>query len=260
MKQVFLIIIFLSISYKSNAIDCPPSSTCTIAFESNTFGLFLDNYSANGEYDDIYVDGSIRYRKNCEGVLEIIVDDFYVLYPDFYNFNKLDNFNYLHFNYSSLTEWVALDFLMIINAYGTDDIVPYCSTNTTKTRVHVYTASCGIWTKCSYKLPNPIEKVCDTGWQGGDPHYGVPNPGPPPTTDMWVDHWKWQSCGEVCCRKVFELCREENVTYPGYYVKIKAMTKEKYPDSECSKQGDFTGPRPFPTSTPFVELQCEDGC
>ena len=260
MKLLFLIIIFLCVSYNTYAIDCPPSSTCTTTFTSQTFSLLLDDYDDSNEKRDIYLYAHMRYRKNCDGILEIIIDNVSIRFEGYENYKYLDDFNHLQYSFSSLTEWAALDFLMLYDANETDNGIPSCSSNITKTRVHVYTASCGIWTKCSYKLPDPIEKVCDTGWEGGDPHYGVPNPGPPPSTDMWVDHWKWQSCGEVCCRKVFELCGEENLSYPGYYVKIKALTKEKYPGSECSKQGDFTGPRPFPTSTPFVELQCEDGC
>lgn len=253
MKQLFLIIIFLCISYKTYAIDCPPSSTCTASWTPAYHSLLLDNNFTIG------ATATFSIRVNCDGDFEMRIDNFVTSLSE--NVNYLDNFNYLHYSFSSASEMLALDFLMDIVVHGNSlGTIPYCSTSTSIKRVFLYTSSCGIWTKCSYKLPNPIVKVCDTGWQGGDPHYGVPNPGPPPTTDIWVDHWKWQSCGDVCCKKVFELCLDENLTYPGYYVKIKALTKGKYPGSECSKQGDFTGPRPYPTSSPVVELECEDGC
>lgn len=259
MRKLILFFLTSMISYSAYAIDCPPSS-CTTTFASTTFHLLLDDFSQSHENADVYVRAGVRHRRNCDGDIEIIIDDIFLGSTGTSTHEFFDEFNYLHYSYSSITEWAALDILMIIDGYGLDNAVPFCSTNTTITRVQVYTASCGIWTKCSYKLPETIEKVCDTGWQGGDPHYAVPNPGPPPSTDYYVDHWKWQSCGEVCCKKVFELCRDQNISYPGFYVKITAMTKSKYPeDAECSKQGDFTGPRPLPTS-PVVELPCEDGC
>jgi hypothetical protein len=253
MKQAFLIIVFLCISYQSYAIDCPPSSTCTIPFEVATASLILD---ANRE---LSVSATFFHRVNCDGDYEVKLVNFEG-YNGNTSMNFLESFNYLHYSFSSATELVVLDYLMNRNVFGRDlRHVPLCSTNDAIKRVFIYTASCGIWTKCSYKLPDPIEKDCDQGWQGSFPHYGVLNPGPPPTTEMWVDHWKWQNCGEVCCRKVYEVCRENYIDKAGTYIKIKALTKEKYPGSECSKQGDFEGPRPFPNSS-TVTLNCEDGC
>jgi hypothetical protein len=161
----------------------------------------------------------------------------------------LDELNIYHYNFSAASEMVALDFIMEKDAFGTHNDIPLCSSST-MTRAILYTAACGIWTRCSYKLPDPIEVVCDTGWNGAQPHYSD-------GSDNWVDNWKWQSCGEVCCRKVFELCRVPEDS--GFYFKINALTKERYPGSECSKQGDFYGNRPSPTD-PNTELPCEDGC
>ncbi len=174
MKQAFLIIVFLCISYQSYAIDCPPSSTCTATWTPAQAGLILD---ANRE---LSVSATFSYRENCDGDFEVILHNF-----EGHNGNTstnfLESFNYLHYSFSSATELIVLDFLMNRNVFGRDERhVPLCSTNDAVKRVFLYTASCGIWTKCSYKLPDPIVKVCDTGWQGGDPHYGKMNPGPPP--------------------------------------------------------------------------------
>lgn len=235
MKQLFLIITFLCVSYNTYAIDCPPSSTCTIPFQTTFVGLSLD-----GNYQ-LKVVATISYRLNCDGDFEIKIDNF-----EGYNGNKsmdfLESFNYLHYSYSSATELVALDFLMNKNAFGIDpNTIPLCSTNNTSKRVFLYTASCGIWTKCSYKLPNPIEKVCDTGWEGGDPHYGVP-----PSNDQWVDHWKWQSCGDVCCKRTYSICKQDG--------DIKITQYQKDTDGDCTGQGTFIN---WKTGLP---IPCQVGC
>ena len=66
---------------------------------------------------------------------------------------------------------------------------------------------------------------------------------------------RWHSCGEICCKKVYNLAR--NIFG---YREIQSKVKSRYSEGEeCSKQGDFWGYRPDPTSG-SVELPCEDGC
>ena len=214
------------------------------------------DFSLDPEKEDLQVKAEIRTRKNCDDVLEIIIDDVFARFTGIGNHEKLDEFNYLHYSFSSITEWIALDVITHLSAVGQDENVPFCDDNESITRVHVYTASCGIWLRCSYKLPDPIEKVCDTGWEGGDPHYEILNDDQPPEPEMWVDHWRWHSCGEVCCKKVYEI--KYNSTYN--LVEIVSKTKSRYNSEEkCSKQGDFRGYRPVYAPND-VELPCEDGC
>jgi len=247
MKQVFLLIIFISISSQAYALDCPPSSTCTNTFTPVEHSMVLDDNSEVG------VSATMSVRYNCDGDFEMRIDNF-VGYNGNKNVDFLDQFNYLHYSFSSASEMVALDFLMNGSAFGNDPTsIPFCSSGDSLRRVFVYTASCGIWIRCSYKLPSPIEYVCDTGWQGSFPHYSDGG-------DAWVDHWKWQSCGDVCCRKIFSICRESYVDKAGSFIKIKSITKGKYPGSDCSKQGTFWGKRPGPSTGVNQELQCEDGC
>lgn len=249
MKRMFLIIFILCISYNMYAIDCPPSSTCTA-----TWTQIEDIHYALDANDNIWVSATISIRVNCDGDFEMILHDFKGINND-PTTDFLDKFNYLHYSFSSASEMIAIDYLtryMPEFDFGIEE-VPDCSTNTSTKRVFLYTAACGIWTRCSYKLPSPIDYVCDTGWSGNLPHYSDGG-------DVWVDHWKWQSCGEVCCRRVYELCRDEYVEKAGTFIKIKAMTKEKYPGSECSEQGTFWGKRQGPATGTNQELQCEDGC
>ncbi len=131
-----------------------------------------------------------------------------------------------------------------MTAFGDDNSL----TPTPSKRIFVYTAKCGIWLRCSYKLPDPIVFVCDNGWEGGDPHYDVEN-------DKWVNHWRWHSCGQICCKKVYEL------KYHFSHVEIIGKTKSRYPpEKECSLQNNFWGRRPFPTAEDEELLPCQDGC
>lgn len=246
MKQMFFIIYVLCISYQSYAIDCPPSSTCIATWTTKEYDMQLDDNAV------IWASATLPFRVNYDGDFEMKIDDFKGFATE-KNVDFLEQFNYLHYSFSSASEMVALDFLMRNKPDIIADDVPLCSSNQSIKRVFVYTAACGIWTRCSYKLPSPIQYVCDVVWSGNLPHYTDGG-------ESWVDHWKWQSCGEVCCRKVFELCKDSYVDKAGTYIKITAMTKEKYPGSDCSGQGTFWGKRPGPSTGANQPLQCEDGC
>lgn len=243
MKMICLLLSIIIISFNFVKGQCPPSTTCTTTWTTVEHDLG-ELMHENG----FRATATFSYRINCEGEFEFIIEDIDIID----NSNYLDEFQYLHYSYSSITEKVALDYLLHMTAFGDDATL----TGTTVKRVFVYTASCGIWLRCSYKLPSTIEKVCDTGWEGGDPHYELLNDDEPPTLEKWVDHWRWHSCGEVCCKKVYEI--KYNSTYN--LVEIVGKTKSRYnSEEECSKQGDFRGYRPVYAPND-VELPCEDGC
>lgn len=237
MKTIIITLglLFLNINFAFS--QCPPSTTCTTTWTTVEHDLdeILDNpgFTASATFS---------YRINCDGDFEFIVENIDIRN----NSNYLDEFDYLHFNFSSITEKVVLDYMMTQDALGDASTSVPTFPNTIK-RIFVYTAKCGIWLRCSYKLPSTIEKECDTPWNGPAPDY-------PGGADRWVDHWRWHSCGEVCCKKVYEITRR------GFSIEIRGKTKSRYPiEEECSKQGDFWGKRPTPIDG-SIELPCEDGC
>lgn len=234
MRIILLILGVITINFNLVYTQCPPSTTCTTTWTTVEHDLG-ELMHENG----FRATATFSYRTNCEGDFEFIVDNIEIID----NSNFLDEFQYLHYNYSSITEKVVLDYILQMNAFGDDATL----TSTPVKRIFVYTAACGIWLRCSYKLPSTIEKVCDDPWNSSDPHYPV-------GADKWIDHWRWHSCGQICCKKVYEL------KYDNYHVEIQSKTKSRYSEGEeCSKQGDFWGNRPDPTSG-SVELLCEDGC
>lgn len=69
-----------------------------------------------------------------------------------------------------------------------------------------------------------------------------------------VDRWHWEPCGEVCCEKTYEICREYSAAYGGTILKINNVNRHKLAGSECSKEGQFFK---WDTMTP---IPCKDGC
>jgi len=237
MSKIYLTLCIFLFSYSLIFSQCPPSTTCTTTWTTVVHDL-----------DEILDESGFRatatfsYRINCDGDFEFMVEDIEV--KD--NSQYLDEFRIFHYSYSSLTEKVVLDYMLTSNAFG-DAIYPVPPYPSTVKRIFVFTASCGIWLRCSYKLPNPKVYVCDTPWNGSPPDY-------PGATGQWVDHWRWHSCGEVCCKKVYELSTRLG------RIEIQSKTKGRYPeDAECSIEHTFSGPRPTPDD-PVQPLPCEDGC
>ena len=69
-----------------------------------------------------------------------------------------------------------------------------------------------------------------------------------------IDRWHWEPCGDVCCEKTYEICKEYSPVAAGMVLKINNINRHKLPGSECSKQGEFFK---WDTMTP---IPCEDGC
>jgi hypothetical protein len=237
MKLIFLTFGLLLISLSLAIGQCPPSTTCTATWTTVEHDLdeLLDE-------DGFRASVTFSYRVNCDGDFEFIVDD--ILIKE--NSQHLDEFQYLHYSYSSITEKVVLDYMLTSNALGNSPYGVPAWPNTIK-RIFVYTAKCGIWLRCSYKLPEEIVYVCDDPWGGSPPDYAS-------MSGRWVDHWRWHSCGVVCCKKVYELSVKSG------YIQIVGKTKGRYPeDEECSLEDTFFGKRPTPDDG-AVALPCEDGC
>lgn len=145
MKIILIILAFLLSWQSAYSIDCPPSSTCTTSFTTVVHLMSLDD-ATNGP-SDLQASATMSYRVNCDGNFEVRIDDF--AGRNGTNLDFLEELNIHQYNYSSASELVALDYIINNRAFNNDDPVPSCGTST-MTRVLVYTASCGIWTRCSY--------------------------------------------------------------------------------------------------------------
>ncbi len=145
----------------------------------------------------------------------------------------MQNFNYLHYNFSSINE--LLDILILAD-FKDNGYIGTCPTNTTTAQF--YSASCGIWLYCEYDI-EPQTPRCEQGYDN------VPTPGP-----RTVKTWKWQSCGTTCCKRTYVLCKEYDSAAGGVITKIKGFSKEKI--GNCTQEPGGSSPK--------YARPCEDGC
>ena len=111
MKLIIITIGLLIFSYKFSLSQCPPSTTCTATWTTVEHALdeLLDE-------DGFRASATFSYRINCDGDFEFMIDAIDI--KD--NSQHLDDFQYLHFNYSSITEKVVLDYMLLNNIYNTN--------------------------------------------------------------------------------------------------------------------------------------------
>lgn len=136
-----------------------------------------------------------------------------------------DEKEYFHQTYQGAKEYIILGLLSLKYVNGLE------SCPQKRKKASVYTAACGIWVCCEYQV-TPAEPVCETGYNLPLPHYGTPSK---------VKVCKWQPCGTVCCRRNYEMCKNEL----GLTI-INLVGKTRLGD--CTGQNQY-GSKP-----------CEDGC
>lgn len=144
----------------------------------------------------------------------------------------------------ALAEFDAL-FMLIGQLIATGITIPDCPS--TIPFIQFYTARCGVWVKCSFPISNEPE-TCDDCWTGNHPT-PYPHGG-----KSYVDIYKWQPCGTICCKKEFSICKGYSMvsTYNQYI--IKDVSRGPAPGATCSEQGTC-----HDWKTGF-EIQCQDGC
>lgn len=113
--------------------------------------------------------------------------------------------------------------------------------------VRIYTAICGVWLKCRYKIDTNI-RMCDEGFATPFPDFFVDG-------NKYVDIWRWQPCGEVCCQKSYDVCRVVNPTNGRWFIKIKQIKTQRHTQqSDCTLQGVFRD------GITNEIIPCQDGC
>jgi hypothetical protein len=145
----------------------------------------------------------------------------------------MQNFNYLHYSFSSVNE--LLDILILAD-FNNNNEIGECPSN--YTTAMFYSASCGIWLSCEYDIA-PQTPRCEQGYDD------VPAPGP--TT---VKTWKWQACGTTCCKRTYTICKQLDAVTNTTIIKINAMTKSKI--GNCTQEPGGSAPK--------YARPCEDGC
>lgn len=71
----------------------------------------------------------------------------------------------------------------------------------------------------------------------------------------YIDVWKWQPCGDICCIKTFSLCYGSNpIGGSVNTLRISNVNWSPAPGAVCSEEGNF---RRWEDNT---VIPCEDGC
>lgn len=225
--------------------ECPgendpcPLSSWTTEFFSDHVGYFGSNLRVTGTYE----------WRLCNGVYQIRKFDISTDYEDFFNTNTDDEESF-----DGLREYAEIQALakLIGSVLGGIDSIPACGDPNSAPimMASIFSADCGVWLRCSYEFdceptiksdgPSQIGFVCEPPWNNNGKKV--------------VDRWHWEPCGDVCCEKTYEICKEYSPTFGSSIVKINNVNRHKLAGSECSKQGQFFK---WDTMTP---IPCKDGC
>lgn len=241
-KNIILILVSvlftLTFNYTTKAQppdNCWSGDTCLAPWHYSNHGF---DYSTQG----IGLVGNVSYQwRDCNGVIEIIIDwaNTSLIDPDFFAHGSREELDF-----DGAREYLKSHVLADVIRDG-NITIPNCIDGG-KTFFNIYTARCGVWVKCSYKVDSQAEIMKDIGYVGDCPlpydHNG----------DAYIDVWKWQSCGEVCCKKTYTLCRD-GITGNGT-IRIKDVSTVPAPGEQCTEQGVF---KDWKTGIPY---QCQDGC
>lgn len=199
---------------------CPPPSS-----ECGPWTSSADTLRFSGE---CFVTVTVE-RRMCNGVLEYRVTNINLQgYED--ECSYFDEFTLRENSISTLQEWIDLRLLSDVSLYpvGVAGTVPLCSAGG-MIQAKFYSASCGIWVKCSWSVTSDAPQC----WEGASI--------PEPPEDGKISTWKWQPCGETCCRRTYKVCRENGALH------VTRLGVSRITD--CTDQGTYgTG------------NQCQDGC
>lgn len=155
------------------------------------------------------------------------------------NCTQMQNLDIMHYKLNSLNEFIDILFLEELansNNYKFTD----CSTGGKLTR-KFYTATCGVFVKCTYNI-TASEPICDQG-------YDLPAPDYTQGGTRKVDVYKWQSCGEACCERVYNVCVTPAGTTASN-IRIELLQRNKL--GNCTQEPGGISPK--------YDKPCESGC
>lgn len=227
-------VVFLS-SVKADAqpADCWDLNPCSEPWTWDNHSFSNQGMAANAVYR----------TRNCNGNIQLIInwDSTTVADPGFYLSEQ-----YEEHDFEGLRE--ALYLHLILDAIQRLNLtIPNCSEDTL-TMTTIYESRCGVWVKCSYEIETDADIRHDTGYTGDCPLPWDNN------GTNYIDVWKWQPCGDICCIKTFSLCYGSNPIGGGNTLRISNVNWSPAPGAVCSEEGNF---RRWEDNT---VIPCEDGC
>lgn len=187
----------------------------------------------------------IKYKihwRNCGGQIECVFEIEDMTSADYFAIGS--NYENDFKEARETAEFLALK-LLLNELFSANIPIPDCPAE--RPFIKFYTARCGVWVKCSFPISNEPES-CDDCWVGEHPEPYSHN------GKSYVDIYKWQPCGTICCQKEFKICKgyDANLGYSRLF--INDVTRGPAPGASCSEQGTC---HDWKTG---IEIQCQDGC
>lgn len=206
------------------------SNPCTTPWRCETQQILLQ--------DGIDCLVEVHYcRRECQGQVE-----FYIDWKQTHLIGGCegwDTWTFFHRQNQSALEWLVLTLIHLDTLNGGWYNTPPCPDG--NFFVNLYTAACGIWVGCEYKIDRSYDKQCDQGLDPPDLEYERP----PGSGNWYIRSSRWQSCGQTCCLRRYKLCTKQYVDrVSGYEIHLI----EKVRLGQCTEQQKY-GNKP-----------CEDGC
>lgn len=184
-----------------------------------------------------------RYRVCYDAMGQSYEDLEYTIVSVTGNCTNMQSLSIYQYNLKSINE--LIDLLLIEDLENSGQYQNAICPNTKKA-VKIYSASCGVWVKCTYDISN-VNPVCEQGYDMPPPHYKSPS------GTYQVDVWKYQSCGTVCCQREYTVCIEKDVTHGTNKIKIQNMSRSRYPaGAPCTQEPNGSSPK--------YAKPCQDGC
>jgi hypothetical protein len=186
------------------------------------------------------LNGVVKYYvRECNGVIEFRIDSLVLLD----NSHFLDSLMMNEHNYTVFRDLIDMH---IMEQYIGITTMPDCPESNLITKI--YSASCGVLLKCRYEVA-PGSRMCDIGFATPYPDFMI-------DTTQYVDIWKWESCGEVCCEKIYSVCRKRNLANVNNITSITQLSKQRYSHTPtCTLEGQFRDGK----DTTII-IPCKDGC
>ncbi len=221
--KILLFLIFMFPIFSIAQTECPEDPSYEFVDE--------DFFWEEGPMD-IYAFGDYAIRNN-NGNYDILIDTASIHMND-----------YAYMPHESRVELFTLKLVEDIAKNN----APLCGTPQAPIEIRVYNVfECTVTAKCSLMVVND-DYNCDIGYSGPTPIVEDPN------SNKWVIHESSQSCGTVCCVKIYEVCTTENNTHGERRAIVQNVYSIPYNGTDCTDEGNFID------GTTQQIIPCNSGC
>lgn len=183
----------------------------------------------------------------CDGVYEYRYTNFTAQG----NCSQMTDFSIYHYNISSIMEMA--DMIVAEESAQLDGhpgflALPVCGTGVYR-KAKFYSAACGVWVKCSYIIDQNAEVKKDRGYVGS---CSIPD------HNGYIHKWKWQSCGEACCRREYHICTFTSPSSGTAEVRVTQFPAMLI--GECTQQDNYGPWEVTDPMDPNYNYECQHAC